>query len=194
MTSTPRAARRTQAPESGDSSARSSEFEVRRVRRARVVPLLRTSNFKLRTFRGFTLVELLVVIAILGILISLVTAGAQAARRRGAITKAKAMIAAMETAITMYHGDLDEYPPTGNGGLVKALTNDEENTDWQGPYLDLKQEDLAGEELIDPWGRAYVYVSVNGGSPQHRNRSYDLYSFGPNGQDDQGSQDDLVNW
>ena len=42
---------------------------------------------------GFTLVELLVVIAILGILISLVTAGAQAARRRAAVTKAKATIA-----------------------------------------------------------------------------------------------------
>ena len=33
---------------------------------------------------AFTLVELLVVIAILGILVSLITAGAQAARRRGA--------------------------------------------------------------------------------------------------------------
>ncbi|MBI4004350.1 MAG: type II secretion system protein, partial [Candidatus Omnitrophica bacterium] len=45
---------------------------------------LSTSHFR----AGFTLVELLVVIAILGILVSLVTAGAQAARRRAAVTKA----------------------------------------------------------------------------------------------------------
>ena len=68
--------------------------------------------------KGFTLVELLVVIAILGILISLVTAGAQAARRRGAMTKAKTTIAALETAIAMYEADMGEYPETGNEGLV----------------------------------------------------------------------------
>ena len=44
---------------------------------------------------GFTLIELLVVIAILGILMSLVAAGAQTARRRAAVTKAKTTIAAL---------------------------------------------------------------------------------------------------
>ena len=143
---------------------------------------------------AFTLVELLVVIAILGILISLVTAGAQAARRRAAITKAKTTIAALETAIAMYQGDLGEYPPTGNATLVGALQDDPNNIDWQGPYMEFKQDELNNGELIDPWGNPYVYVSVSGGSPQHRERSFDLYSLGPNGVDDQGAGDDLVNW
>jgi general secretion pathway protein G len=140
------------------------------------------------------LVELLVVIAILGILISLVTAGAQAARKRGAVAKAKATVAALETAIAMYHGDLGEYPETGNANLVKALVDDPGDPDWQGPYMEFKQDELASGELVDPWGKPYVYVSVNGGSPQHRQRSYDLLSLGPNGTDDDGAGDDVVNW
>ena len=143
---------------------------------------------------GFTLVELLVVIAILGILISLVTAGAQAARRRGAVTKAKTTLSALETAIAMYDGDMGEYPSTGNEVLVKALQDDPHNVNWQGPYMEFKQDELKSGQLVDPWGTPYVYVSMNGGSPEHRPRSFDLYSFGPNGVDDQGTGDDIVNW
>ncbi|MBI4354393.1 MAG: type II secretion system protein GspG [Candidatus Omnitrophica bacterium] len=143
---------------------------------------------------GFTLVELLVVIAILSILMGLVTAGAQTARRRGAVTKAKATIAALETAIAMYHGDLGDYPASGNDNLVTALTEESDDADWMGPYMELKEDELEGGALLDPWGAPYVYLSTNGGSPTHRQHSYDLYSFGPNGSDDDGTQDDIVNW
>ncbi len=144
--------------------------------------------------RGFTLVELLVVIAILGILVSMITAGAQAARRKGAVTKAKTTIAALETAIAMYSGDLGQYPANGNEALVSALTDEEDDPDWLGPYMDFKEAELEGGQLMDSWGTPYVYVSVNGGSPKHRERSYDLYSFGPNTADDSGTGDDIVNW
>ena len=143
---------------------------------------------------AFTLVELLVVIAIMGILISLITAGAQAARRRGALTKAKATIAAIETAVAMYATDLGEYPPTGNAALVQALQEDPHDIDWQGPYQEFKQDELKDGEAVDPWGHPYQYVSVNGGAPEHRPRSFDLYSFGPNGVDDHGIGDDVINW
>ena len=151
-------------------------------------------NLKSTISFGFTLVELLVVIAILGILISLITAGAQAARRRGAITKAKATISGFETAIAMYHGDMGSYPATGNEALVKALSEDPEDVDWMGPYLEFKTDELDGGQVLDPWGSPYVYVSMNGGSPQHRQRSYDLYSLGPNTTDDDGTGDDIINW
>ena len=143
---------------------------------------------------GFTLVELLVVIAILGILMSLVTAGAQAARRKGAITKAKTTIASLETAIAQYDADMGEYPATGIGPLVSALQEDPGDADWGGPYVEFKEADLDNGSLVDPWGKSYVYVSVNGGAPQHREHSYDLYSFGPNGKDDNGAGDDIYNW
>ena len=144
--------------------------------------------------RAFTLVELLVVIAILGILMSLVAAGAQSARRRGAVTKAKSMIASLETAIAMYEADMGTYPPIGNAELVAAMQEDPKDVHWGGPYMEFKEEELEGGEVLDPWGQPYVYVSVNGGSPQHRESSYDLCSYGPNGQDDGGAGDDIYNW
>ena len=154
-----------------------------------------TFHFPLSTFRqSFTLVELLVVIAILGILISLVTAGAQAARRRGAVTKAKTTVSALETAIAMYSSDMGGYPKTGNEQLVKALQDDPHNVDWQGPYMEFKQDDLKDGQLIDPWGHPYAYVSINGGAPEHRPKSFDLFSLGPNGVDDHGAGDDIINW
>ncbi len=148
---------------------------------------------KLRV-RGFTLVELLVVIAILGILISLVTAGAQSARRRGAVTKAKATIASIETAVAGYEGDMGAYPQSGIDNLVKALQEDPGNVDWGGPYMEFKQDELKDGKLLDPWGNPYVYLSVNGGAPQHRLHSFDLWSLGPNGVDDSGAGDDIYNW
>ena len=144
--------------------------------------------------RAFTLVELLVVIAILGILISLVTAGAQAARRRGAVTKAKTTIAGLETAIAMYESDMGEYPATGNEALVAALQDDPNDIDWDGPYMEVKEDEIKAGGLVDPWGKPYEYISVNGGAPKHRERSFDLYSLGPNGADDGGAADDIVNW
>lgn len=166
-----------------------------RDRRRETGEAIRVSRLTPRVSKhGFTLVELLVVIAILGILIGLVTAGAQAARRRGAVTKAKSMVASLETAIAMYESDMGEYPATGNPELVAAMQEDPGDVDWGGPYIEFKQDDLKDGELVDPWGQPYVYVSVNGGSPQHRERSYDLYSTGPNGTDDGGAADDVVNW
>ena len=167
---------------------RSSEFGVRSSRSFRI------PNSEFRISSGFTLVELLVVIAILSILMGLVTAGAQTARRRGAVTKAKATIAALETAIAMYQGDLGDYPESENANLVSALSEEPDDPDWMGPYMEFKEDELEEGELLDPWGTPYVYLSSNGGSPTHRQHSYDLYSFGPNGQDDDGTQDDIVNW
>ncbi len=173
------------------------EFRIANVEwRMKTVPLpLDTRHSTLDIWRGaFTLVELLVVIAILGILMSLAFAGVQSARRRGAITKAKTTIAALETAIVGYEGNLGVYPPTGNEQLVSALQDDPGDIDWEGPYMEFKQDELKEGALLDPWGTPYVYESINGGAPKHRTRSFDLYAFGPNGIDDDGTGDDIINW
>lgn len=167
-----------------------SECGIRNEYRAHSKFPIPNSEFR----RGFTLVELLVVVAILAILMSLVTAGAQAARRRASISRTKATVAALETSIAMYYADLSEYPATGNAELVKALSEDPGDEEWFGPYMEFKQDELVNGELVDAWGHPYVYVSANGGSPQHREHSFDLYSVGPNGSDDQGGEDDIVNW
>jgi len=40
----------------------------------------------------------------------------------------------------------------------------------------------------DPWGNPYIYVCPG----THNTDSYDLHSFGPDGQD--GTEDDIDNW
>ena len=169
-------------------------FWILEWRRSGPSPNLKSKIQNLKFLNGFTLVELLVVIAILGILMGLVMAGAQMARRKGAVTKAKTAVASLETEIAMYNGDMGVYPPSGNAELVSALHDDPKDVDWAGPYAEFKQDELKDGQVVDPWGNPYVYVSVNGGAPQHRTKSFDLYSLGPNGTDDGGAGDDIVNW
>jgi general secretion pathway protein G len=141
--------------------------------------------------KGFTLIELLVVIAIITILAGMVVSGAQQARKRGAVTKAKAQMASIETAISMYETDMGTSPGSDNKTLVEALTQDPGDPDWSGPYMHIKKDELdANGEYVDAWGNAFVYVN-----PGKNNASfYDIYSKGPNGTGDGNDKDDIENW
>jgi general secretion pathway protein G len=73
---------------------------------------------------------------------------------------AKIDLESISTALELYKIDNGNYPATKQG--IASLS---------GPYLD--------KELKDPWARAYRYLS-----PGQQGRSYDLYSAGPDGIDD----------
>ena len=141
--------------------------------------------------KGFTLMELLVVMAIMTILAGMAVGGAQMARKRGAITKAKSAIAALEAAIDMYDLDIGDYPATGNANLITEL-HDASNSDpeWNGPYMRLKEDDLEDGAYLDPWGNPYVYNNPG----THNTSFYDIYSSGLNADDEQGEGDDINNW
>lgn len=141
--------------------------------------------------KGFTLIELLVVIAIIAILAGMVISGAQQARKRGSMTKAKAQIASMETAISMYETDMGSYPGTDNKTLVSAITEDPGDVDWSGPYMQIKKDELnENGEYLDAWGNAFVYINPGKNNPSF----YDIYSKGPNGNGDGNDKDDIRNW
>ena len=133
--------------------------------------------------------ELLVVMAIIAILAGMAVGGAQMARKRGSITKARSAIAALEAAIDMYDMDIGVYPPSGGVNLVRELT-DSTDPDWEGPYMRFKNEDLEGGSYLDSWGNPYVYINPGVNNPKF----YDIYSFGPDGVDEQGKGDDITNW
>jgi len=64
---------------------------------------------------GFTLIELLVVVAILGILAVTASISVQGAIKKSRISKRKADLRAIESALELYHIDHGSYPNPGWG-------------------------------------------------------------------------------
>jgi general secretion pathway protein G len=146
-------------------------------------------------FRGFTLIEILVIIAVISMLAGLLSSGGIIAKKRSKIYQAKAMIASLETALALYHVDFGAYPASGNQNMVNLLADTAtygSNSDWHGPYMSFKQNDLSGNipnaALTDPWGMAYHYTSGSTTPP------YKIWSNGMDKSDDNGGDDDIKSW
>jgi general secretion pathway protein G len=123
---------------------------------------------------------LLLVLAILGILAAIVVPKFSGRTEQARITATRSQISTFGTALAAFEVDTGSYPK-GRNGLLDLIQQPRDSQNWQGPYLE-------GEIPLDPWGHAYVYEYPGKRNP----RSYDLYSFGPDGRD--GSDDDITNW
>ncbi len=124
---------------------------------------------------GFTLIEILLVVVIIGILAGIALPKLSGHTRRAEITRARAEIENIGTALAQYEMDMGEFPRS-----LQELVTSPGSDRWNGPYLPKGVPN-------DPWRRPYVYVF-----PGQRNpRSYDLYSLGPDGVE---SADDIGNW
>ena len=108
-----------------------------------------------------------------------------------------ALVGALTKAAEAYELDQAVYPTSGNANLVKALRSKEGK---RLPYFEFAKNQLNDKgEVLDPWGHPFVYInntdkSAPKGWTPHRKNSFDLYSFGPDGKDDQGKGDDVHNW
>jgi len=131
---------------------------------------------------GFTLIEVMVVVVILGILAAIVVPRVMDRPDAARITKARADIRAMESALNLYKLDNFVYPNTDQGlvALVSKPSGTPEPRNWK-KYMDRLPK--------DPWGNQYQYLSpgVQG--------TIDVFSLGSDGQ--QGGSDasaDVGNW
>ena len=140
-----------------------------------------------RDDRGFTLLEILIVIAILGILASLVAVKLMVRPGEARALKAEMDIKSLETALKLYKLDNAFYPTTEQGlkALVEKPTTGRVPTKWrEGGYLE--------KEVVpkDPWGNDFLYLS-----PGVRNRDFDLWSYGADGEEGgEGENADVTNW
>ncbi len=135
--------------------------------------------------RGFTIVELLTGLVITGIL-----AGMAVVRSKSTIEQAR---------IAKAIGD------------IRALQAEVQGYEVAGSALPLNLAEIGRDQLLDPWGRPYVYLNFeavahgHGVPPGARrdvflvpiNSSFDLYSLGPDGVSAPPlpagpSQDDIV--
>lgn len=131
---------------------------------------------------GITLIEMLVVMTIIALFATLVGPRLLSQGDKARVTKARADIAGLKTALNMYKLDTGVFPTTEQG--LKALEVAPQGIkNWQGPYL--------SEELVmDPWGNPYDYRF-----PGQRGNEPDIISYGADGVP--GGEElnaDIVSW
>jgi general secretion pathway protein G len=134
--------------------------------------------------RGFTLIEIMVVVVIIGLLAALVVPNLMGRVGQASVTKAKADVQAIETALTMYKLDNFNYPSSGAGLLALVQKpSDDTAPNWRsGGYLKRIPR--------DPWGNEYQYAE-----PGTHGGEFDLYSFGADKQQGgEGENADIGNW
>jgi general secretion pathway protein G len=118
----------------------------------------------------------MLVVVIIGILAGVVLPRLVGSREKAAEQAARAQIGVFETAIDLYHLEVNQLPDDLND-----LVNDPGEDNWNGPYL--RKRTLPK----DPWGNQYVYKAEG-----TRGIDYDVYSLGPDEVD--GTEDDIGNW
>jgi len=131
-----------------------------------------------RARAGFTLIELLLVMVIIAILAAVVVPKFVGRSEQARITRAKADVNILGTALNSMEIDTGSYPATLQGLITPPSGNAD---DWHGPYIERGVPN-------DPWKHPYSYKYPG----QHNSSGFDLSSMGPDGQE--GTSDDIDNW
>ncbi len=135
--------------------------------------------------RGMTLIELLIVIAILVAIGGLLVVNIMPQREKAMIDLQRADFQRIDSAMKLFQINMNRYPTEEEGLLAltrkDALEDEEEATNWNGPYLE-------ASALKDKWDNDIVYRNP---SEELGEGSYDLVSFGPDGEED--TDDDITN-
>lgn len=134
---------------------------------------------------GFTLLEVLLVLAILGVIFAMVVPNLLGRQKKANRDTTKTSIGNLENTLKMYaidHGG--QYPQGSQDALQQLLAP----VDAQGrplePYLDKIPKDA--------WGNALFYEYPNSKVPNALKPA--IWSAGENGQNEDGSGDDVTNW
>ena len=132
---------------------------------------------------GFTIVEIIVVVIIISALATMILPRLFERVGQAKQGVARQKLVEIEKAIEMFSLDYGR-PPENLDELVNRPADIAEE-DWNQPALKAK-------ELLDPWGRPFIYKQPGEHGP------YDLYSLGADGEigGEESNKDntDVVNW
>jgi len=142
-----------------------------------------------RRRRGFTLIEVLLVAGILAVLAAFAIPSLFGQATKAKIKLAEAGVGRngpIAKALESYKWDMGKYPDTDEG--IEALMKTKQEADderYGGPYLE-------NDVVLDPWSKPFNYRSPG----QFHEDGYDLWSSGPDQNDDGGKEgsDDIKNW
>ncbi|MFM7843430.1 MAG: type II secretion system major pseudopilin GspG [Planctomycetota bacterium] len=136
-------------------------------------------NQRQRRKLAFTLMEVLLVLVILVILGGIVGVSISATRKKGLVGACKVQLNSLKGPLESFYTDIGMYPSTQQGlAALRQPPGDLRNpAKWTGPYS-------GGDVEMDPWSNPYQYESDG--------ISYRAWSCGPNGQNENGSGDDVM--
>ncbi|MEM7083503.1 MAG: type II secretion system major pseudopilin GspG [Pseudomonadota bacterium] len=134
--------------------------------------------------RGFTLLEVMVVIVILGIMAAMIAPNVLNRRVPAQQQKVRTDLAALSSALDMYQLDNFSYPTTDQGLQALISSPSPDLTAYpEGGYL-------RKNNIKDPWGRDYIYLS-----PGQQGGEYDIFSYGRDGAPGgEGADLDIGSW
>jgi general secretion pathway protein G len=152
---------------------------------------------------AFTLIEIMIVIVIIMILVGIVIHAAKYAQTKAATSRAQAEIASMETALESYKSDNGVYPNTGtirtdvqsnSAVLYNALATGPKK--YFMPHARQLQPVVVGgvttTNIMDPFGHPYNYYQTNDPTLVTNVATFDLWSYGPSGTNNDPNM--ITNW
>ena len=138
----------------------------------------------MRKTQGFSLIEILVVVVIIAVMVAIVAPQFLGEAKKARITRVKADIQQIESALDRFQLDNGFYPTMEQGleALVRKPDIEPEPKNYPpGGYLKRLPK--------DPWGNEYVYVYPG------EHGVYDIYSLGADGEEGgEGVNADIGNW
>ena len=116
--------------------------------------------------RGMTLVEVLAVVVILGLLAGTLAVGFSGAFSEGRTELARTGVVIVMERVEMYNTSTGSYPSPSEGLSVLS-----------GSEAIGRSFELTPDQLTDPWGRTYLYIS-----PASDGAAYEIVTYGADGQ------------
>ena len=144
----------------------------------------RLAGRSIRQSLGMTLIEIMVVLTLLGVVMTVVTVNIMGRLEEGKVDAAILQMKNIETSLLNYKLKYSRYPSTSEGLNALVSPPPMKNGRTPGQFINV-------EQLTDPWGNPYQYLSPGGGG-QHEYEIISLGSDGANGGENTGA--DISNW